>query len=165
VNTVSYTDSTPTGAELLPKIYQSISSIATARYQAADTIVMHPRRAAWLGKELSSTFPLFQQGSLTQAVGTQDGGFVSTFGGLRVVLDANIGSTYGASTNEDEIYFLRAADLILMESGLREIAYDSVLSGTLTIRLQVFGYSAFVSGRYPTSITILSGTGLASPSW
>jgi hypothetical protein len=126
---------------------------------------MHPRRAAWLGKELSSSFPLFQQGTLVQAVGTQNQGFVSSFGGLRVVLDAGITTTSGSGTNEDVIYILRVADMVLFESPLQEIVFDAPLSGTLTVRLQIYGYSAFVSGRYPTSITILSGTGLATPSW
>jgi hypothetical protein len=106
-----------------------------------------------------------KQGSQTQAVGTQNQGFVTSFGGLRVVLDPNIGTTYGAGTNEDDIDIVRSSDLIRMESELRQVAFDQVLSSTLTIRLQVFAYSAFVPGRYPSTITIVSDTGLATPSW
>jgi hypothetical protein len=87
INTVTYTDGTPTAAELLPKIYDGIQKVASNRFRQPNVVVMHPRRAAWLGKELSSTFPLFQQGTLTQAIGEQDGGFTTSFGGLRVVLD------------------------------------------------------------------------------
>jgi hypothetical protein len=145
VNTVSYTDGSPTAAELVPKIYDAIQKVETTRYQPADTIVMHPRRAAWLASNLSSTFPLFQLGSLVQAAGTQDNGMLRSFSGLRVVLDASIGSTYGAGTNEDEIYVLRAADLILMEGPLQARVLSEVLSGTLTVRIQLFGYVAFAS--------------------
>jgi hypothetical protein len=67
---------------------------------------MHPRRAAWLASNLSSTFPLFQLGTLVQSVGEQEGAMITSFSGLRVVLDASIGTTYGASTNEDEVFAL-----------------------------------------------------------
>jgi HK97 family phage major capsid protein len=165
VNTVSYTSGTPTAAALLPKLYDAVQKIWNTRYAAPDTIVMHPRRSAWLASQLSSTFPLFQQGNLTQAVGTQDSALLSSFAGMRVVHDPNIGSTYGAGTNEDEIYVLRAADLILWEGPLQARVLPEVLSGTLTVRVQLFGYAAFASARYPSSITIISGTGLAAPTF
>lgn len=165
VNTTSYTDGTPTGAELLPKIYDAAQKIATTRYAPADTIVMHPRRAAWLASQLSSTFPLFQQGSLVQAAGTQDNAMLTSFAGLRVVLDASIGSTYGASTTEDEIYVLRAADLFLMEGGLQTRVLQDIGSQTLTVRLQLYAFVAFAAGRYPTAIAVISGTGLIAPTF
>jgi HK97 family phage major capsid protein len=163
--TVTYTDASPTSAELLPKIYDAIQQVSTNRYMPADTIVMHPRRAAWLASNLSSTFPLFQLGALTQASGVQDNGFVSNIAGLRVILDPNIGALYGAGTNEDEIYVLRLADLYLMEGDVRTRVFEDVGSNTLTIRLQVFGYSAWVSARQPKSIAVVSGTGLAAPTF
>ncbi len=160
INTVTYTDATPTAAELVPKIYDGIQKIATARFRRADTIVLHPRRAAWLASNLSSTFPLFQLGVLTQAAGSQQAGFVDNFAGLRTVIDGNISLEFGASTDEDEIYVVRAADLFLMEGPLRVRVFDDVLSGTLQVRLQVVAYSAFISGRQPGAITKISGTGL-----
>ena len=164
-NQVSYTDATPTAAEALPRIYDGIQQVAANRHRRADTIVMHPRRGAWFATDLSSTFPLFQLGVLTQAAGTQQAGFVDNFAGLRVVLDANISTEYGASTDEDEIYIVRASDLILMEGPLRTAVYEDVLSGTLQVRLQVFAYSAFMSGRQPAAISHLSGTGLKAPTF
>lgn len=165
VGTVTYTDSTPTGAELLPKIYQAINTVWSTRYAPADTIVMTPARAAWLASQLSSTFPIFQQGQLLQAAGTQDNGFLQTFAGLRVVIDPSIGQLYGAGTNQDEIYVLRAQDIILMEGPERTRVLVDIGSGTLTVRLQLFAYSAFVSARYPTAIAVISGTGLTTPSF
>lgn len=165
VNTVAYTDASPTAAELVPKIYDAIQKVQTNRKMPADTIIMHPRRAAWLASNLSSTFPLFQLGTLTQAAGTQNDGMLRSFSGLRVVLDSNIGSTYGAATNEDEIYILRAADMVLAEGPIVSRVLSEVGSGTLTVRLQVYGFSLFFGGRYPTSISIVSGTGLVAPTF
>jgi hypothetical protein len=39
------------------------------------------------------------------------------------------------------------------------------LSGTLQIRFQAYAYSALTFGRAPNSIAIISGAGLASPSF
>lgn len=165
VNTVTYTDASPTAAELVPKIYDAIQKVQTNRMLPADTIIMHPRRAAWLASNLSSTFPLFQLGSLNQAAGQQDMGKLTSFSGLRVVVDANVGVLYGAATNEDEIYVVRAADFILAEGPVQSRMLSEVGSGTLTVRLQVYGYSAAIAGRYPSSISIISGTGLVAPTF
>lgn len=165
VNTVTYTDASPTGAEALPKIYDAIQKILSNRYLPATHIVMHPRRAAWFASSLSSTFPLFQQGGFNRGVGDQNEGIVGTLAGLPVVVDANIGTAYGSGTNEDEIYVVRADDMVLMETPLVTRVADQVLSGTLEVRLQVWNYSAFAGSRYPKSVAIVSGTGLATPSF
>lgn len=165
VNTVTYTDSSPTAAEHVPPMYDAIQKIWSNRFMAPDTIVMHPRRSAFLASNLSSTFPLFQLGSLNQAAGSQDVGLVNNFAGLRTVMDANVRTTDGSSTNQDEIYVVRAADMILWEGPLQARVYPDVGSGTLTVRLSLFGYSAFAAGRYPASITVISGTGLTAPSF
>lgn len=163
INTVTFTDATPTAANHVPRIYDAIQQIASGRFRAADMILMHPRRAAFLASNLSSTFPLFQLGSLTQASGTQDGGMVQSFSGLRVVLDPNIGTTY--STDQDEIYVVHSPDLILWEGEQRAEVFRDVLSLAGTVRLRLYGYSAFASGRQPESICAISGTGLAAPTF
>lgn len=165
INSITYTDATPTVAELHPKVYDAIQQIADGRKANPDLIVMHPRRAAWIASGLSSTFPLFQQGQLMQAAGVQDGGFLQSFAGLRVVIDSNIATNRGAGTNEDEIYVVRSSDLILAEQPLRVRALEQTLANTLQVKLQAFSYSAFVSGRQPEAIAAISGTGLAAPTF
>lgn len=166
-NAVTYSDyASPTAAELTPKLFDAIQKVASTRYRPADTIIMHPRRAAWLASNLSSTFPLFQQGGLYQAAGTQNQGFVSTLAGLTVILDANIAVTYGTPTaTEDTIYVVRASDLILFEDGLKAEVFRETLSAEGTVRFRLYGYSAFVSGRYPTAIAEITGQGLVTPTF
>jgi hypothetical protein len=88
---------------------------ATARKGDAqvDLIVMHPRRSAWANQSLSSTLPIFQQGQLVQAVGTQDGGFAQSLGGIPIVIDANVTTT--ASSTQDKVYLVARDDFILLE--------------------------------------------------
>lgn len=164
VNTVTYDDASPTGSELLNAVYGAISQIYSNRYFAPTAIYMHPRRATWLAATQASTFPLFQQGGLFQAAGTQDDGKVGTFAGLPVIIDANIGTTYGASTNQDEVYVVYEPDFRLAEGPLRQATYEDVLSGQLAVRLQLFAFSFFWANRYAKSIAIVSGTGLVAPS-
>ena len=164
-NTVTYTQATPTAALTTPKLYDAIQQIASNRHAPAEAIIMHPRRSAWLASNLSSTFPLFQVGGLNQAAGQQDIGSLVTISGLRVVSDSNVGILYGASTTEDEIYVVRASDMHLWEGPLSARVMPEVGSGTLTVRLILHGFSAFASARYAKSITIVSGTGLISPSF
>ena len=160
INSVTFTSSTPTAADFLPKIYKAIEEVASGRYQFPTHIVMHPRRAAFLAAGLSSTFPLFQQGGLNQAVGTQDTGVVGSIAGLPVVVDANMPTTLGSGTDEDAILVIHAPDLRVMEGETRFRVLDAPLSETLEVRLQLFGYSAFLSGRYPEGICKITGTGL-----
>ena len=162
-NAVTYTATTPNAAGSLPKLYEAISAIASTRFLPADTIVMHPRRAAWLASSLSSTFPLFQQGNFTVAAGSQAGGFATSFGGLNVILDSNIGTVYGSSTSEDECYLIRSADLMLFEGAVQFVTFQDVLSANLQVRLRLHSFSFFVPHRQPKAIAVVSGTGLSSP--
>lgn len=165
INTVTYTDASPTAAETIPKLYDAIQKIRTNRRARASHIVMHPRRAAWLASNLSSTFPIFQQGGFNRGIGSQDMGAVMTLAGLPVIEDENIGTTYGGSSNEDEIYVLGVRDLYFMEGAVRAEVFNAPGAKTLTATLRMFSYSAFASARHPTAITAISGTGLATPTF
>lgn len=165
INTVTWTEGSPTAALLVPKLYDAIQQVRTGRKMRATHILMHPRRAAWLASQLSATFPLFAQGGYVNQVGAQNLGSVFTIAGLPVVEDGNIGVLYGAGTNEDEIYVVHAPSSPLMESALRYDVHDQPLGDQLKVRVRVFAYSAFASKRYPKSITKISGTGLVTPAF
>lgn len=167
INTVTYTDASPTAAETHPKIYNAISDIDTNRLNgmSATHIVMHGRRSTFLASQLSSTFPLYQLGSYNQAAGAQSNGFTLNIAGLPVIKDNNIATTRGTGTNEDEIYVVVMDDLLLMEGPLYNRVFEDVGSGHGTVRFQIFAHSMFISGRYPKGIAKISGTGLAAPSF
>ncbi len=165
INTVTFTEGSPTAANTIPRIYDAIQKVWSTRYAAPTHILMHPRRAAALAAGLSSTFPVFQQGGLNQAVGTQNTGLVGMMCGLPVIVDANITTTEGASTNQDAIYVVRAPDMPLMEGPIQTDVFADVGSAGLTVRLRLFSYSAFASNRQPKGIAKISGTGLVTPTF
>lgn len=168
-NAVSYTAATPTQAGLLPKLYDAAQQVWDGRKGESipDLIVMHPRRSAWLASGLSSSVPLFQQGSFLNAVGGQDGGFVRGPLGLTEVVSPHVATNYsvGGATNEDEIYIVASEDLIWMEGPMMARVFEDVGSGTGTIRFQIFAFSAFLSNLYPEAIAVVAGTGLVAPAF
>ena len=169
INTVSYTDTTATVAEAYSKIADAIQKVHTNRFMEPQVIVMHPRRWAWItaaadttGRPLvSPSGPGQNQVASFAAVASQR--VVGELQGLPVVTDPSIPITNGAGTNEDVIIVMRASDCVLYESSLRTRVLPDVGSGTLTVRLQVYGYIAFTAERQAKGITVISGTGLTAP--
>jgi HK97 family phage major capsid protein len=171
INTETYTSASPTVAGLYSKLAEGIQKIHTTRYMAPNVIVMHPRRWAWLLAALDTTNrPLVvpnYQGPMN-AIGTFNGvssqDTVGSLQGLPVVTDPSIPTTAGAGT-EDVILIMRSEDLLLWESGIKTRVLPDVGSGTLTVRLQVYGYVAFTAERYASAVTVASGTGLIAPTF
>lgn len=168
-NAVTYTDATPTGPKLYTPLAQVMSLIASTRFEPPTAIFMHPRRWFWLAAALDSqNRPLVVPagGAFNQLAvmdGTNVQGPVGQVLGVPIFLDANIGVSYGAGTNEDRIYAVRTPDLYLWEGNLRARTLQEVLSGTLQVRLQIYNYVAFMPNRYPISVGQIGGTGLIAP--
>jgi HK97 family phage major capsid protein len=171
VTTVTYTDASPTVPELYPKIASAINTVNTARYMQPEVLIMHPRRWLWMLASLdSSNRPLVvpaaqgpNNGMATQG-GIAPEGTVGYILGVPVVCDPNIPTTVGGGT-EDIIIAAKPSDYYLWEGPIRSRVLNEVLSANLTVRLQVFGYLAFMPDRRPESTCLVSGTGLASPSF
>jgi len=173
VDTTAYTDASPTVAELVPKVFDSINEVASNRFLPPTLIVMHPRRWSWIcaaadtaGRPL--VVPNAQAPQNAAGVGTAAAyGSVGTFCGLPVLTDANIPTTRGAGSNEDVIIVTRVEDLILMEQSPvpRQLRFEDVGSGTLTVKMVAFGYAAFAAGRYPRAVSLVGGTGLVPPAF
>lgn len=150
--------------DLLGKIYSAVSQVATnSPGNEAQTILLHPRRAAWMASHRDANGNLFQQGQLFLAAGGQDVGFVGNVAGLRVIRDSNISTTL--ATTQDDVYVMDIDELMLAEGALRTRVLQEVLSGTLQVRIQLYAFSAFAGGRRPKCITRISGAGLTTPTF
>lgn len=172
IETIAYTDASPTVAKLYSKVADGVQRVHTMRYAPPSVIAMHPRRWAYLLAATDSTGrPLVVPGAGNPANAIATLGAVAAeqvvgqMHGLPVVTDPNMPTNLGAGTNQDVIHILRASDLLLYESGIRSRVLPEVGSGNLTVRLQVYGYLAFTAERYPKSIVEIGGTGLAAPSF
>jgi len=170
INTVTYTQATPTVSTLWPKVTDAIQRITSA-FLNPDTIAMHPRRAGQLLAGVDSTGrPLFNAGapqnSMGDVSGTVANGFAGGLQGMNVVIDPNLPTTLGAGTNEDIILVYASDEIFLFEEGApRTRVFEDVGSGTLTVRLSCYGFYGIMAGRYPGAISLITGTGLVPPSF
>lgn len=171
INAVSYTDATPTAAELWPKLADAAQQVASGRFRPIDLWVLHPRRWGWLFADTDSAGrPLIVPAALAQNP-TGTGGVPTigrsgyTLAGADVLQDASVPTDQGAGT-EDSILGIRTEDSpVFVENGgtPRTLRFDMLSAEEVT--LAVWGYSAFASGRYPESIAEITGTGLIAPTF
>ncbi len=144
ITSVTYTSATPTASENLAQIGRLVAATATAFGGLVDTILLHPRRAAFIRSKIG--------GAVEWPVAN-----VVEVGSLPVNL--------GAGTNEDTVVALQASEspLFVQPSSFR--VFEDVLSANLSERAQVFGYASLLVNRQPASIGKLTGAGLATPTW
>lgn len=161
---VTWTETTPAGTTGLKAIYDCISQQGT-NLVTSRVIAMHPRRAAWFASQTSTSFPIFQQGGLMQASGTQDNGMVGNIAGLPVYASAKILTTRGAGTNQDVIFVLDPSFLRFGETAPRVEVFRDVLSQSGGVRIRLYAYAALIADRLPAAIANIEGTGLATPSF
>ena len=133
---------------------------------------MHPRRWAFcLAAADGSNRPLITPTAPFNSAGTFGGvvaeGAVGSIQGLPVFTDANIPTTLGSSTNEDRIIVAAVPELYLWEdqSGPYLETFRDVGSGSLTVRFRMHNYYAQAHARRPKAISVISGTGLAAPTF
>jgi len=170
INTVTYTDASPTVPELYPKLADGIQQIHASAFRPPQIVVMHPRRWGWITAALDGqnrplvtpTAPM-NAAALFGDVASQ--GIVGGAQGLAIVTTASGATNLGAGTNQDQIVIARPAVMILMEGPKRTRILMEVLSGTLTARLQLWAYCNFFAGRLPSAISTIDGTGLVTPTF
>jgi len=170
---VTYTDASPTVGELYPKLADAIQQIASSRFAPATTIVMHPRRWGWItaaldssGRPLAVPNPQGPFNALAVGDAPEYGAVVGSMQGLPVITDANLPTTAGAGT-EDVVLVVRMPDLLFWQDGdgaPRTFRFEQS-NAPQSVRLAVWGYSAFTAGRYPKASATISGTGLIAPTF
>jgi len=175
VNSVTYTDATPSVEDLYPKLADAYQKIQTGVFMNPTHWIMHPRRLAFLLAAVDqSKRPLVvptangpMNAISTGAGSVSYGNSGYSLMGLPIIADANVITDGGAGTNEDEIYCVTAPELHLWEQPGSPFAltFDATGAGSLTVKSVVYGYSAFSAGRYPAAASIISGTGLVAPSF
>ena len=171
---VTYTDASPTVAELYPKILDAVQQIQSNVFMGPSHIIMHPRRLGWLLAATDTTGrPLVvpNANGPMNATGTYSGLGYGQSGqysivGLPIITDANVATNLGAGTNQDEIYVVAASEMHLWEAaGQPTYVRFEQPDGKVAVRIVLFGFSAFTAGRYPKAVAKIGGTGLVTPSF
>jgi HK97 family phage major capsid protein len=174
-NAITYTATSPTTALLYSKLADAYQQVESNVFIAPTHIIMHPRRLAAIlassdttGRPIAVPTANGPMNSVAAGAGlAQYGNSGYSIMGLPVVTDANVGTAYGAATNQDEIYVVAAPEMHLWEQAGSPFAlsFDQTIAGSLTLKTVVYGYGAFTAGRYPLAASIISGTGLVAPTF
>lgn len=175
-NTVAVDVTSPavlSASQLYAHVADAIQQIHTKRFLPPDTIVMHPRRWAWLVSQVDSTGrPLVTpRAGAYNPLGSADNvasqGLVGEMQGLPVYVDAVVPTTVAADTGtgEDVILVMRCADLIQWESHVRAEAFEQTYANQMSVFVRLYNYMSFQPGRYPASISKLTGSGLIAPTF
>ena len=173
-NSVTYTDASPSVAELYPKILDAIQKIQTSFFAGPNVVVMHPRRLAFILAAVDTTnrpLALPQSHNPMNTVATGAGSVVYgnsgyTIAGLPVVTDANVPTDLNG--DQDAIYIGSTQELHLWEQGSGEpmmLRFEQPKAAELDVTMIVYGYSAFTVRRYPKAWAEIIGTGLAAPTF
>lgn len=172
--TQTYTDASPTGPEQYAQIIKAQAGVEAIMLNMAsgDNIaVMHSRRWYALQSSLSATFPIISNG-MTPAFAGEN--FSNTYGsgargrlpnGTPVIVDNNIVTNLGASTNQDEIYVADRMECHLWEDPNAPvfIRAEQPAAASLGVLFVLYGYFAYTFGRYPGQNQKITGTGLTPP--
>jgi HK97 family phage major capsid protein len=174
---VTYTDASPTVAELYPKIVDCVQRIQTNFFAGPNFILMHPRRLAFIlaavdgqNRPLAVPVPNFNgQPAFASGNGAPVyGNSGYTMLGLPIITDANVITNNGVGTNEDVIIVGNTQEAHLFEQGNGEpmmLRFEQPKAAELDVTMIVYGYSAFTANRYPNAFALVGGTGLITPSF
>jgi HK97 family phage major capsid protein len=174
-NAVTFTSTAPTVALLFPKLADALQLVQSNVFTTPTHWIMHPRRLAFLlaGVDTANR-PLVVPTAGGPMNAVSSGAGVAQYAnsgyqllGLPIITDANVGTTYGTATNQDEIYLVDSREMHLWEQpgSPFSLRYDATAPGSLTIKTVVYGYSAFTAERYAKAASIISGTGLTAPTF
>ena len=172
---VTYTDASPTVAELYPKLADAVQKVQTTFYAGPNAIIMHPRRLAFILAAVDTTNRPLAVPSPVAMNTVADGSGAPQYGnsgysimGLPVITDANVATNKGAGTDQDTIYVGNLQELHLWEQGNGDpmmLRFEQPKSQELDITMIVYGYAAYTANRYPNAWAQINGTGLIAPTF
>ena len=172
--TVTYTDDTPTVAELYPKLMDAIQKVQTTFFAGPNVIIMHPRRLAFIMASLDTTNRPLVTPAPRNFNAVASGNGAAQYGnsgyeiaGLPIITDANVSVAQGAGTNQDTIYVGNLQELHLWEdaSSPMFLRFDQPKAAELDVLAIVYGYNAMTANRYPNAWAQINGTGLVTPTF
>lgn len=177
INTVAYTSASPavTSSTLANSFYSKLANaqanVNAVRYMPADTVLMHPRRWAWVSTALdSSNRPLIVPAAVAMnPIGSGNNtvpqGYVGDILGMNVFVDPNLPINLGASTNQDRVFVFKRDDIKIWESAPRVESFEATYANTATVLFRILGYAAMIPDRYGSAIQMIDGTGLVTPAF
>lgn len=172
--TITYTDASPSGTEVWPKILQGAanSEAALLGFARPDVVLMHSRRWYWLQSQLASQWPLFGQPGISENHGGENYGVIYGRGyrgmmpnGMAAVIDNNISTVTNA--NQDAMYIIATDECHLWEDPQAPVFLrcEQPAAASLGILLVLYGYFSYTMSRYANAMSKVTGTGMTTPTF
>jgi len=164
VGGVTYTDATPTPAELYAVIMAAVATVNDARLLPAECILLRGARWAWLcaatdggleqngpGRGWMPSLEDLRSGDLNP---------IGPISGHPVYINNAISATQGSGSNQDSVIITRPSDHMLWEAAPRMSVLLEPGAGTLTARISTRFYVAFTGALFPSATAVVTGNGL-----
>lgn len=169
INSITYTDASPTSLKLIHQIQQAIDAVSTNVFETPTAIVMRPDRWGRLIDAVDAAnrplvIPSTSYGPVDIVGGIANGqvaqGYAGTLRGLPVWLDPNIPNNLGAGTNQDEIFVLNTKEIYLFESAPQFATFEQTYANTLSLYIRAHEFYGLIANRYPKAVSVITGTGM-----
>ena len=168
LNSVTYTNASPTTALLGQYLQQGIDLITGGNYSKPDAILLRGDR--W-GRILSYTDaqgrplvipnpnygPYNVQGS---SVGQNVQGYAGEYRGMPVYIDPMIPNNLGAGSNQDEVFIIDSQQIKLWESAPKVESFDATYANQMSLFIRIYEYYMLIPNRLPKAISLITGTGM-----
>jgi hypothetical protein len=164
INTVTYTDASPTFQEFYLPNFQAKSLIESNAFDSPNFIVLHPKVwNSFLSDLDTAGRPLalsVDSAAFNALAGFEYAGqgLVGSIAGLPVITDANVPATLGGGTETAAILLNRRGFDLYEDAPSFKMA-DQTSITTLQIQFVLWGYYAVLS-RQPKMISKITGTGM-----
>jgi HK97 family phage major capsid protein len=175
-NANTYTDTTPTAAELWPKLLGANAAAEAAFLAQAvpSHAIMHSRRWHWMQSQVGTSWPFMSQPGIPVQAGGVNMETAYNMGvrgmlpnGNKVIVDNNVATNLGTGTDEDEIYIVAADECHLWEDPNSPvfIRAEQTNAASLGVLLVLYGYFAYSFRRYASAQQKIAGSGLITPTF
>ncbi len=161
---VTYTTGSPTASGMFIYIGQTAASIGKNRKKPPEIWMMTTSRWSWLMSSEDTALRPFEEPSLNGPTPACPGSLLGwpVWVNDAIPYTATAGSinAYTGGT-QDFIVACRPSDMLVFEADPVRSSFMEVDSGTLQAKLILRNYVAALTVRYPTAVSVLSGTGMA----
>jgi hypothetical protein len=173
-NPIVYTDTSPSGEAMWPKLLQgaSASESALLGFAQPNAVIMHSRRWYWLSSQLTSQWPMFGQPGIGGTASGENIAAVYGHGargvlpnGMVAIADNNIATNLGGGTNQDQMFVVATQECHLWEDPAAPVYLrcEQPQAANLGVLLVLYGYFAYSFRRYPLANSSIGGTGFVAP--
>lgn len=173
LNSITYTNASPTTALLGQFVQQGIDAVTGTNYTKPTALLMRPDRWGRIlsygdsaGRPLVLPNPNYGPFNvLGSANGQTVQGYAGEYRGLPVFLDPLIPNNLGAGANQDEVFVIDATQINLYESAPTVETFDATYANQMSMFLRIYEYYGLIANRLPKAISLISGTGMIPGSY